>query len=240
MELLLALPPSGTSDEAFLREVDEEYRRDQAMSILRNYGRWILAAVVLALLALGGWLYWQHHSDRTAATQGEQYDAAMRLVEQNQIDKALPELGKVAAASGEGYAAMARIAEGNLLLQKNNAKGAAAKFAEVANNAKFEQPYRDLALIRQTVAEYDSLKPQVVIGRLKGLANPNSPWLGTAGELVAAAYLKAGNRAEAGRLYGQVAQGGEKVPQSIRQRAVQLAGVLGVDAIDQSKETKAQ
>ena len=80
----------------------------------------------------------------------------------------------------------------------------------------------------------------MVIDRLKGLTNPNSPWLGTAGELVAAAYLKAGNKAEAGRLYGQIAQGGEKVPESIRQRAVQLAGVLGVDAIDQSKDTKAK
>jgi len=235
----LALPP-GTTDEAFLREVDEEYRRDQAMHILRNYGRWILGAVVLALIAFGGWLYWQHYNTQKAGTQGEQFDAAMRLVEESKADKALPELDRIAASGGEGYAAMARIAQGNLLLQKNDTKGAAAKFAEVANNAKFEQPYRDLALIRQTVAEYDSLKPQVVIDRLKGLTNPNSPWLGTAGELVAAAYLKAGNKAEAGRLYGQIAQGGAKVPESIRQRAVQLAGVLGVDAIDQSKDTKAK
>ncbi|MDP5279104.1 tetratricopeptide repeat protein [Sphingomonas sp. DG1-23] len=235
----MALPP-GTTDEAFLREVDEEYRRDQAMHIFRRYGRWIIGAIVVALIALAGWLYWQHHSQAEAGKQGEEYDAAMRLVEQGQVDKAVPALDKIATSGGEGYAAMARIAQGNLLLQKNDAKGAAAKFAEVANNAGLEQPYRDLALVRQTVAEYDSLKPQVVIDRLKGLTNPNSPWLGTAGELVAAAYLKAGNRAEAGRLYGQIAQGGEKVPESIRQRAVQLAGVLGVDAIDQSKETKAK
>jgi hypothetical protein len=240
MESLLALPPSGTTDEAFLREVDEEYRRDQAMQIFRRYGRLIIGAVVVALLAFGGWLYWQHHNQSQAGKQGEEYDAAMRLVEQNQADKALPALNKIATSGGEGYAALARLAQGNLLLQKNDAKGAAAKFAEVANDAKVEQPYRDLALVRQTVAEYDSLKPQVVIDRLKGLTNPNSSWLGTAGELVAAAYLKAGNRAEAGRLYGQIAQGGEKVPESIRQRAVQLAGVLGVDAIDQSKETKAK
>jgi hypothetical protein len=210
------------------------------MQIFRRYGRLIIAAVVIALIALAGWLYWQHYTQSRAGTQGEEYDAAMRLVEQNQPDKAIPALDKIAANSGEGYSAMARIAQGNLLLQKNDVKGAAAKFGEVVNDAKYEQPYRDLALIRQTVAEYDSLKPQVVIDRLKGLTNPNSPWLGTAGELVAAAYLKAGNRAEAGRLYGQIAQGGAKVPESIRQRAVQLAGVLGVDAIDQSKETKAK
>ena len=55
MELILALPPSGTTDEAFLREVDEEYRRDQAMQVFQRYGRWIIGAVVVALVALGGY-----------------------------------------------------------------------------------------------------------------------------------------------------------------------------------------
>ncbi|MBB5709606.1 tetratricopeptide repeat protein [Sphingomonas xinjiangensis] len=236
----MALPPTGTTDQTFLREVDEEYRREQAAQIFRRYGRWIIGAVVLALIALAGFLYWQHHKQNAAGTQGEQYDAALRLAEGGNADKAIPELNKIAANDDGGYAAMAKIAQGSLLLQKNNVKGAAAKFAEVANDDDYQKPFRDLALIRQTSAEFDMLKPEVVIQRLKPLTDPNSAWLGTAGELVASAYLKAGNRAEAGKLYGQIAQAGDKVPDSLRQRAVQLAGVLGVDAIDQSKETKAQ
>jgi hypothetical protein len=235
----LALPPSGTTDEGFLREVDEEYRREQLTQFGRRYGRWVIGAVVVALLALAAYLFWNHRSDQQAGTKGEQYDAAVRLMGENQLDKALTDLGKLNPGA-DGYAAMSRIAQGNVLLQKKDVKGAVAKFAEVANNSGFEKPFRDLALIRQTVAEFDTLKPQVVIDRLKPLTDPNSPWLGTAGELVAAAYLKAGNRAEAGKMYGQVAQGGEKVPETVRARAVQLAGVLGVDAIDQSKENKFQ
>lgn len=236
----MALPPSGTTDEAFLREVDEEYRRDQAMRLVRRYGRWIAIAVVVALLALAVYLYSQHLSANAAGKRGEEYDAAMRLIEQNQLDKAAPELEKIAGTGNNGYAAMARIALGNIALEKKDAKGAAARFAQVAGDSGFEKPYRDLALIRQTAAEFDTIKPEQVIERLKPFTDPNSPWLGTAGEMVAAAYLKAGKRAEAGKLYGQIAQGGDKIPESIRQRAVQLAGVLGVDAIDQSKETKAQ
>ena len=236
----MALPPTGTTDQTFLREVDEEYRREQAAQIFRRYGKLIIGAVVLALIALAGFLYWQHHKQNAAGTQGEQYDAALRLAEGGNVDKALPELNKIAADDDTGYAAMAKIAQGSLLLQKNNAKGAAAKFAEVAGSDDYPKPFRDLALVRQTSVEFDTLKPEVVIQRLKPLTDPNSPWLGTAGEMVASAYLKAGNRAEAGKLYGQIAQAGDKVPDSLRQRAVQLAGVLGVDAIDQSKETKTQ
>ena len=94
--------------------------------------------------------------------------------------------------------------------------------------------------LRQTTIEYDTLKPEVVIDRLKAIAVPTSPWFGTAGEMVAAAYLKQGKRAEAGKLYGQVAQGGDNVPETIRQRAVQLAGVLGVDATAQPREVQAK
>jgi hypothetical protein len=236
----LALPPSGTTDEAFLREVDEEYRRDQMLGIWQRYGRVIIGVTVVGLLALAGWLYYQNHTAGMAGKRGEEYDAALQLLQQNQPAQALPALDKVAQGKSDGYAALARISEGNLMLDRNDAKGAVAKFAAVVNDKSVDQPYRDLALIRQTAAEFDTLKPEVVIQRLGTLANPDSPWFGTAGEMVAAAYLKSGNRAAAGKLFAQIAQGGDTVPESIRQRAVQLAGVLGVDATAQSKEAKGQ
>lgn len=236
----MALPPSDTTNEAFLREVDEEYRRDRLVNIWKNYGRWIIGAVVVALVALAVFLYMGHRSNSASGVQGEQYDAALRLVEENQPDKAMPELDKLAKSGVDGYAGMALITQGNLLLQKGDAKGAAAKFAAVASDASYPQPFRDLALLRQTSTEYDSLKPEQVIERLKGMAVPASPWFGTAGEMVAASYLKQGKRADAGKLYGQIAQGGENVPETIRQRAVTLAGVLGVDAIVQSTGNSVQ
>lgn len=236
----MALPPSGMSDEAFLREVDEEYRRDQAARLVQRYGRWIVGAVVVLLAALAGFLYYQHQAQEAAGRRGIDYDTALQSFDRGQPAQGLAGFGKLAAQKTDGYSAMARIAEGNDLLGRRDTKAAITKFAEVANNSAYPQPYRDLALIRQTAAEFDALPPQTVIDRLKDLANPNSPWLGTAGEMVAAAYLKTGNRAEAGRRYAQLAQAGEEVPQSIRARARELAGSLGVDAIDQSKESKAQ
>jgi hypothetical protein len=129
----------------------------------------------------------------------------------------------------DGYRAMARFAEANVLLEKNDAKGAVAKFAEIANDSSVDKPFRDLAIIRQTSTEYDALKPDQVVARLKDLAAPESPWFGSAGEMLAVAYLKQGKRDLAGKLYGQMAKA-QTVPQSLQQRAVQMAGLLGVDA----------
>ena len=236
----MALPPSGTSDEAFLREVDEEYRRAQMLNLWQKHGRVIIGVVVVALLAFAGYLFWQYQSDAAKGARGEQYDAALREIEQNQLDKAGPALAKLSASGSNGYAAMSTIVEGNLALQKQDNKGAAAKFAAVAKNSGYAQPLRDYALLRQTAAEYDSLKPEVVVSRLQGLARPDSPWFGSAGELVATAQIKLGKRAEAGRLLQQIAEGGDNVPETTRQRAVQLASVLGIDVLDQSKEKQVQ
>ncbi|MHA6719751.1 tetratricopeptide repeat protein [Sphingomonas sp. RS6] len=236
----MALPP-GTTDQAFLREVDEEYRRDQLMAAGRRYGVWVAGVVVVALIALAAWLYIDHRRETAAAARGEDYDAALRLVAQNQAAQAEPALDKIAQTGDDGYAAMARITLGNLLLARGDKAGAATKFSQVAGDSRVDQAFRDLALVRQTEAEFDTLKPDAVIQRLGTLANPDSPWFGTAGEMVAAAYLKSGKRAEAAKLYASLGDAGDRVPDSIRQRASELAKTLSVaPTTDKTQEKTAK
>jgi hypothetical protein len=73
------------------------------------------------------------------------------------------------------------------------------------------------------------MKPEDVIARLQPLAKPGTPWFGTAGELTAMAYIKQGHKDEAGRLFAAIAAD-KQVPETIRSRAIQIAGTLGVDA----------
>jgi len=233
----LALTPQP--NEAFLREVDEELRKDQAMAIARRWGVAIAVAILLALGALGGWLWWQSHRETVAGEQGVQFGKALDDLGGNRIAQASPALAALSKDGTEGLAALAIFTEADILLQKDDLKGAAGKFAAVATDASVAQPLRDLALVRQTTAEYDTLQPQVVIDRLRPLAVKGQPWFGSAGEMTAVAHLRMGRRDLAGRLFGEIARD-EAVPQSIRQRAVQMAGVLGVDAVDQNpKEKKA-
>ena len=88
---------------------------------------------------------------------------------------------------------------------------------------------RDLALIRATSMEFDAIPPQQVVARLQPMTRPGSPWFGSAGELTAMALVKQGKKNEAGRLFAAIAAD-RQVPDSIRARAVQIAGSLGVDA----------
>ncbi|MFN4095910.1 MAG: tetratricopeptide repeat protein [Sphingomonas sp.] len=234
----MALSPQ--SNEAFLREVDEELRKDQALHVWQNYGRWIIAAVIGALVAFGGYLYWQSHSEGQRAIEGDKYAAAFKALGENKPQLAETSLKELAESGTAAFSVSARFTQATLLLQKNDLTGAAALFGAIATDSEVPQEFRDLALIRQTMVEYDTMKPDAIIARLGGLAVKESAWYGSAGELVAAAYLRQGKRAEAGKLYGAIAKD-ESVPRSIRQRAVQMAGVLGVDAIvDEGEDKKAQ
>lgn len=235
----MALPP-GTADEAFLREVDEEVRRDQVARIWQRWGMWIVGGVIAALLVFGGVLFFRQLDHSGAEKEGERYNAALTALTSNEASKAEPELAKLATEGEPGYRALAQLAQADLLIERKDVKGAAARLSAVAGDTNLPQPFRDQALIRQTSLEYDSLKPEVVIDRLKGLAVPESAWFGTAGEMVAAAYLKQGKRDLAGKLYAQIATTKSAVPDSIRDRTRQMAGVLGVDAVDQSEEKKSR
>ena len=220
----MALTPAN--NDAFFREVDDELRRDRATQVWKQWGLWIVVAVVAALAAFGGWLYWQHRQEQAAGIEGEQLQAAYDSLAGGNAATAAAPLSILAKSGNGGYRVLAAFTQADILLQKNDLKAAAAKFASVAADGSVAQPFRDLAAIRQTVAEFDTVKPQVVVERMRPLAVPGGAWLGSAGELLGAAYLKLGQREQAGQVFGRIARD-KDVPDSIRQRAVQLAGALG-------------
>ncbi|WP_156679513.1 tetratricopeptide repeat protein [Sphingomonas profundi] len=226
----MALTPQN--EETFFREVDEELRREQLGSFWRRYGRLVAAAVVVGLVAFAGYLYWQHRQAEQAGLAGERLSGALRDISDNKRPAAEPVLAQLSTSGIDGYRATARLTTAALALDKGDDKTAAAQYAAIAGDAGLAKPFRDLALIRQTAVEYDSLPPATVIARLRPLAVSGNPWFGSAGELVGLAYQKMGKNELAGPLFAAMAKD-KDVPETIRTRAMRLAGLLGVDAVAQ-------
>lgn len=224
---MASTPPTN---EAFLREVDEELRKDQMQTLWQRYGKLAVAAVVAVLAAWAGYIYWQNRQNAASGIEGEKLVAAVSDLQAGNPDAAAAKLNALGTSDSDGYRATALMGQASILAQKGDAKGAAKKFAQVAADDSLEQPWRDLALVRQTAVEFDTMQPADVVARLKPLAVKGNPWFGSAGELVGAAYLKMNQRDLAGKLFGEIGKD-EGVPQTIRSRAVQMAGALGVDAV---------
>jgi hypothetical protein len=223
----LALPTDPA--ESFVREVDENLRRDQMRDIAKSYGKWIIVAVILFLAAVGGYLFWQDRQQKQAAEQGEALSAALDKAGAGNVKAAQTELAPLSESSNDVVRASAELARAALALRQNDRKTAIDIYHRLAADSGLPQPYRDLATVRGTMTEYDGLKPDEVIARLSPLAEQGKPFFGSAGEMVALSMLAKGDKNGAGQLFARIAAD-KQVPQTIRSRAVQFAGSLGVDA----------
>ena len=222
----MALPPDNS--ESFVREVEENLRRDQAEAYLKKNGPWIVTAALVFLAAVAGWIYWQNQQLKASQAGSEELVAGINMAGDNR-EGAMAKFDELAKNAPEGIAVQAKLAKAVSLVESGDRTGAIQIYREIAADSGLEQPYRDLAVVRQTALEFDQLKPDQVVQRLAPLAKPDSAWFGSAGEMTAMALLKQNKDAEAGRLFAQIAAD-KNVPVTIRSRAVQIAGTLGVDA----------
>ena len=225
----MALAPGETS-ETFIREVDENLRRDQAEAVFKRYGKWFIAAAVLLLVAIAVWLFWKNQQAEQAAAKSEQFSAILTDVGQGKTGTDIAQRLDTLAAEGNGsMTGAARLTSAALALQKSDRATASAQYKQIIEDKSVPQTVRDTATIRLTQLEFDTLQPQQVIERLSPLAVKDSAWYGSAGELTALAMIKANRKREAASLLNAVAAD-TNVPPSIRARAELLASGLAIPA----------
>ena len=223
----MALPPDTA--ESFVREVDENLRRDQMAARAKRFAGVAIAAVVLFLGAVAAFLYWQDRQRKQAEAATEQLRLTLQDVGANKMAAAPAQLDALRKSDSDGVTAVAGLSRAALALQQGNRKLAATTYAEMAANEELAKPFRDLALVRGTALDYDTLKPDEVIARLQPLATPGQPFFGSAGEMVGMALIAKGQKSAAAQLFAKMAAD-PSVPDTLRTRAVQVAGTLGFDA----------
>ncbi|NBW75399.1 MAG: hypothetical protein EBR34_06310 [Sphingomonadaceae bacterium] len=237
----MALPPSDRTapptkpdekdaqQDVFMREVDDALREDELKSILTRYGKPIGAAIVVGLLSLAGYLWWDNSHKQASAERSEQAIIALDKLEAGNAAAALADLEPLTRDGSDGSKAAAAMTRAAILVQQGKTEDAAKAFAAIAADSGVPQAYRDLATIREVSLRFDAMQPQQVIDKLKPLAVPGNAWFGSAGELVGMAYIKLGKPEQAGSLFAAIGKNAE-VPSTLRTRMRQVAGQLGFDA----------
>lgn len=225
--------------DTFLKEVDEELRKERLNQFMARYGWWIVAAIVLMLGSIGGFIWWQNRQEAKAAEQGQVLLDVMQSIESGNRGAASPKIAELAGSEVEGYRVAALFARASTQAEAGQGQAAIATLRAIVEDADLAEPYRQAALVRQTALEFDRLQPQAVIRRLGTLARPGQPWFGSAGEMVGIAHLKMRRPDLAGPLFQRIGRD-ETVPPSIRTRAIQMAGSLGYDAMPEQNAGAAQ
>ena len=223
----MAQPPDIT--DTFVREVDENLRRDRLRDFFKENGAWLVAAIILFLAASGGVIWYQQHRQQRAEAEVEQLAQIYKDIGVGNTSNVPQQLDQLSESGSKAVKATALFTRAAFAIQKDDSKGALATYKRIADDDSLPQAFRDAATIRETALEFDQLQPQQVIARLQPLAKPGNPWFGSAGEMTALALIKAGKSEEAGQLFAAIAKD-KSVPESIRNRSIQISGSLGADA----------
>lgn len=229
----------AAAEDVLLREVDEAVRQDQLSSFASDYGKPLIAVIVLGLAGFGGYLYWDAQREAAMEANSEMMVSALDQVEAGNLETGAATLEPLIADGNDGVQTAARMLNAGIALEQGKAKEASELFAVVAADESAPPAMRDIATIREVTTNYEAMKPEDVIARLKPLAVPGKAFFGSAGELVAMAYLEQGKQAEAGAMFASLAKD-EQVPEGIRSRSRQMAGLMGVDAIEDVDEVLEQ
>ena len=225
----------AAEDNILLREIDDAVRQDQYSDFAKTYGRPLLALLVVGMLGFGGYLFWESREEATFEAHSEQLVSALDQAQAGNFDSADKTAAALVADNGGNAAVLAQMLQAGVAMEQGDPDKAAELFATVSADEDAPEILRNMATIRGMTATFDSRDPQEVIDAVQPLAVPGEPFFGSAAELVAMAYLEQDKRDEAGALFGEIAKA-EDVPETLRARSRQMAGLLGVDAIEDVDE----
>ena len=220
----------AAEEEALLREVDDAVRQDELASFGERYGRQLVIGAAVVVLGFGGYLFWQSRQHSALEAESNAIIIALDQAQAGNFASAATGASALIGDGADGPEASARLVAAAAAAEQNNLAEARKQLAALSDDASAPKAMRELATLRLAALEFDTMDKAQIIQRVGPLAKPDNPWFGSAGELVAMAYLEQGKRGEAGKLFASIANT-DTVPDPIRSRARQMAGVLGVDAI---------
>jgi len=200
----------------FIREVDEEYRRDRIMAIWKRYSGVIVGVIVLVVAGVGGWRYWQHMERQRAEAAAVRYEEAVRLAREGKSDEAEQRLAALAKEAPPGYQTLSRFRLAAEQGRQNPDAGAKA-YDALAADGGVEPVMQDLARLRAAMLRIDTADSAAGQPSLERLATPTNVWRHTARELLGLSALKRGDYDAAGRWFDQIAADRD-TPQGLRGR----------------------
>jgi hypothetical protein len=206
-------------------EVDEEVRRERLQALWKRYGNLVLAILILAVAAVGGWRGYQYWEAKKSAAAGAAYDAAVALDEDGKGADAEAAFSSIANEGTQGYRTLARLRLAATMAQRDP-KAAVAAYDAIAADASIGKVFQDLAGVRAGMLLVDSATLPELTKRLEPLAQAGGAFRHTARELLALAAVHASDRTAAKKWFDMVL-GDAETPQGVRSRIDTLMTLNG-------------
>jgi hypothetical protein len=191
------------SDLNFIREIEEEVRRDRLIQLWKRYGNLVIGFAVFVVLATAAWRGWQWYENRESAKAGAQYEEALSLAESGKQAESEKTLAAIARDAPAGYRQLAKLRLAAETGKTNAAEGVKA-YDEIAADSSVDPLFRDLARLRAAYLLVDTATPSEIAARVEPLTGANGPFKNSAKEALALSYFRAGDKAKARALFTEI------------------------------------
>lgn len=213
------------SDDSFIREVNEEYRKERARLLWERYGFLVIGvatAIVLGTAAFVGYRYWV---ESRANASGDAFLAALQLANEGKTDEAIAAFGKLEEEGYGAYPVLARMRAATVKADEGDFEGAIKEFDAVAADKGIATAIRDMARLRAALLLVDHGTYADVSSRVEPLTADTNELRHSAREALGLSAWKEGKAAEALALFDQIAAD-QAAPQNLRQRATLMAELM--------------
>lgn len=222
-------------------EVAEDLRRQKFLTAWRNYGKFLIAAVVLVVVGVAAYEYQKYHKLNRSHADSADFAAAVALLDAGKVDDGLAGLARLQESGGAGYRFLAGVRQAQTQARLGDTDGAIKTYEKLAADGGTEQALRDFAELQAIILSFDAAPPGALRDRLERLALPNAAWAPQAEELLALDEIRAGDAAAAKERLERLAAN-QDAPNGLRARAEELLATLSVpgSASGTTTETSAE
>jgi hypothetical protein len=205
--------------DVLAREVDEELRREQLMKLWEKYGTYVVGAVVLIIVGVGGWKFYEGQRIRSQQTAGTQFSLGVREAAKADAKADAPNaLDEIAKTGPEGYATLARLRLAAADKTAGKTADALAKYEAVAKDRRADPLLVDYARLQAAMLTLDGGNWTDIQNRLTPLTADSNAWRYSAREALGVAAMKAGKPVEARQEFEKLL-GDRNVPPGVGERA---------------------
>src|SRR5690606_2108469 len=166
---------SFMSDDNFIREVNDEIRKDKAKAIWDRYGPALIAAVVLIILGTAAYVGYRYWDELRANRAGDAYSQALVLADSGRNDEALAAFAQLEKDGYGAYPLLARMRAATVKADKGDVDAAVKDFDAVAADASIPAVLRDMAKLRAALLLVDHGSFADVSSRVEALTADTNP-----------------------------------------------------------------
>jgi hypothetical protein len=224
------------NNDALLREVEEELRREQWARLWDRYGTYVLGAAIALVAIVGGYKFWESRQIARSAAAGTEYNEAMKLAAEGKADEAARKLESLASTGPGGYAALAELQRAGTLIKARRPADAVAVLDKLATTSGTDSMLKNFAVIQAATLRLGEADFTEMQNRLKPLTENASPWRHSARELLGLAAYKAGRLEEARNSLAMML-GDAGTPQGALDRARVVLGSIAAAELAKSAAT---